>query len=80
MSLDLEDRSRRRRGPGVGGDLTAAAWARLAYHHRGRPALLSDFCDNLRVQAFYRKHGFQLDGFETADVDTGLEMLRMSRD
>lgn len=52
----------------------------LAYAIGSRPALLWVFRDNLRAQTFYRKHGFQVDGYETTDVDTGLEMLRMSRD
>lgn len=52
----------------------------LAYAIGSRAAHLWVFRDNLRAQTFYRKHGFHLDGYETTDIDTGLDLLRMSRD
>ena len=54
--------------------------AHLLVHAVGEhPAHLWVFRDDLRAQAFYRKHGFLRDGCVTIDPDTGLPEVRMSR-
>jgi ribosomal protein S18 acetylase RimI-like enzyme len=60
------------RGSGLG--------AMMLEHALGdRPAVLWVFRDNARAIAFYRRHGFSLDGAESLDEDTGLVLVRMSR-
>jgi ribosomal protein S18 acetylase RimI-like enzyme len=44
-----------------------------------QPAHLLVFEANRRAQAFYRRHGFEPDGHEELDSDTGILELRMVR-
>jgi ribosomal protein S18 acetylase RimI-like enzyme len=45
----------------------------------GESASLWVFVANRRAQAFYRRHGFEPDGAEAFDTDTGLVEIRMVR-
>jgi ribosomal protein S18 acetylase RimI-like enzyme len=45
----------------------------------GQGASLWVFVANQRAQAFYRRHGFEPDGAERFDIDTGLVEIRMVR-
>jgi ribosomal protein S18 acetylase RimI-like enzyme len=60
------------RSSGVGTELLHFA---LGQH----PAVLWVFAQNTRAIDFYRRHGFELDGNEFPDVDTGLRIVRMAR-
>lgn len=45
----------------------------------GRPATLWVLEDNARAQAFYRRHGFEVEGARTAHDATGAPEIRMIR-
>ncbi|KNX36634.1 GNAT family N-acetyltransferase [Luteipulveratus halotolerans] len=59
-------------GRGAAGQLLAATLG-------DRPAYLWVVEGNARAQAFYRKHGFELDGGRTVDDESGAVELRMTR-
>ena len=61
------------RGSGMGTEL-------LRFALGDRSAVLWVFADNIRAIGFYRRHGFELDGNELPDNDTGLRIVRMSRE
>ena len=60
------------RGHGLGAEL-------LTHAVNDDPAHLWVFEDNIRAQAFYRKHGFVADGRRSIDPDTGLCELLYTR-
>jgi ribosomal protein S18 acetylase RimI-like enzyme len=61
------------RGLGLGTQL-------LRFALGDRAAVLWVFADNTRAISFYLRHGFELDGNGFPDNDTGLRMVRMSRE
>ena len=60
-------------GSGVASQLIAAALAR-------RPATLWVIRDNARADAFYRSHGFRVEGASQIHEGTGASEIRMIRD
>jgi ribosomal protein S18 acetylase RimI-like enzyme len=60
-------------GSGVADQLIAAAVA-------GRPATLWVLLDNLRAHAFYRRHGFSVEGGSKIHEGSGATEIRMIRD